>query len=403
MTVPLNTRNDGQHCSGMQRWERFISSMGNQNKAGKKELDRNAIIVRTSRIGIATNVLLAAFKAAVGLVSNSIAIVLDAVNNLSDALSSVITIIGTKLAGKKPDKKHPFGHGRIEYLTALIIAGIVMFAGVTSLNESIRKIIDPETASYDTVALLILSVAIVVKIVLGRYVKKTGEKVNSGSLIASGSDALFDAIISASVLASAIIFITTGLSLEAYVGVFISAFIIKASIDMFRDTLGEILGSRADRDLVKAIKETMCEEEEVLGAYDLTLHSYGPDRYVGSAHIEIYDTMTASEIDSLERRLADKVYKEHGVIMTGIGIYTVNTGSDLAAKMRWDVTKIVMTHEGVLQTHGFYLDEENKIINLDIIIDFDVDDRRALFEHITEELKEAYPDYEFRLTLDLDL
>ena len=165
-------------------------------------MDRDKIIVRTSIIGIAANLLLAGFKAAVGILANSISIVLDAVNNLSDALSSVITIIGTKLAGKAPDKKHPMGYGRIEYLSAMIISMIVLYAGITSLVESVKKIIHPEKAEYTGVTLLIVAAAVVVKLLLGRHVKATGQKVNSGSLIASGEDARLDAVISASTLST---------------------------------------------------------------------------------------------------------------------------------------------------------------------------------------------------------
>ena len=204
--------------------------------------NRDSIIIKTSIIGILTNVLLAAFKAAIGLMSNSIAVILDAVNNLSDALSSIITIVGTKLAGKLPDKEHPLGYGRIEYLSALTVAGIVLYAGITSAVESVKKIFNPEVPDYDTIALVIIAAAVVVKIVLGKYVKAQGEKVNSGSLVASGADAMFDAVLSFSVLVSAILFLTTGISLEAYVGAIISGFIIKSGIDMIRETLDEILG-----------------------------------------------------------------------------------------------------------------------------------------------------------------
>ena len=193
-------------------------------------VSRDQVIIRTSIIGIMTNVFLAAFKAFVGIVSHSIAVTLDAVNNLSDALSSIITIVGTKLAGKRPDKKHPLGHGRVEYLSAMIVSGIVLYAGITSAVESVKKIIHPEKAEYSTVSLIIIAVAIAVKLILGKYVKTQGEKVNSGSLVASGSDATFDAILSASVLASAIIFLATGISLEAWVGVVIAVFIIRSGI-----------------------------------------------------------------------------------------------------------------------------------------------------------------------------
>ena len=185
---------------------------------------REKAIVKTSIIGILTNVFLVVFKAVVGILSNSIAIILDAVNNLSDALSSVVTIIGAKLGAKQPDKKHPLGYGRIEYLSSMIVAAIVLYAGITSMVESVKAIFSPEKAEYSAISLIIISVAIVVKLILGQYVKRQGKKHNSGALTASGSDALFDAILSASVLASAIIYLIWGISLEAYVGVIISVF-----------------------------------------------------------------------------------------------------------------------------------------------------------------------------------
>ena len=261
--------------------------MNEENKAIEElAADREKTIVKTSFIGIGANVLLAAFKAVIGIVSNSIAVTLDAVNNLSDALSSVITIIGAKLGAKDPDKKHPLGYGRIEYLSSMLVAAIVLYAGITSLVESVKKIIHPETADYSTISLVIIAVAIVVKLVLGAYVKKQGEKVNSGALIASGSDASFDAILSASVLASAIIFLIWGISLEAYVGVVISGFIIKAGCEMMSETLSDIIGQRGDQDEVRGLKQLICEEEEVLGAYDVTLFNYGPNKNYGTAHIE---------------------------------------------------------------------------------------------------------------------
>ena len=199
---------------------------------------RETTIVRTSIIGILVNVLLAAFKAAIGLITHSIAVTLDAVNNLSDALSSVITIVGTKLAGKLPDKKHPLGYGRIEYLSAMIVSALVLYAGITSLVESIKSIISPEKPDYSVVSLIIVGSAVVAKLLLGTYVKRTGKRVNSASLEASGSDAMFDSIISASVLLCALIYIAFGLSLEAYAGVVISLVIIRSGVEMLRDKIG---------------------------------------------------------------------------------------------------------------------------------------------------------------------
>lgn len=365
--------------------------------------DRERIIVRTSIIGIVANVLLVAFKAAVGLAANSIAIVLDAVNNLTDALSSVITILGTKLAGKAPDRDHPLGHGRYEYLSAMVIVAIVLYAGITSMVESVRKIIEPEVADYSLVTLIIVVAAVIVKIVLGRYVSAKGKQVDSGSLIASGKDALFDAAISASVLAAALIYMATGISLEAYVGVVISVVIIKAGIDMLRETLDDILGHRPDAELAVGIKRTICEDPDVFGAYDLLLDSYGPDLTVGAVHVEVADTMSASDIDAMTRRLQAAVYERHHIALATVGIYSRNTTDDEIVEMRSAITRLVMSHEGVLQMHGFYVDPERKSASFDVIIDFDVANRDELYAHIVDEVSGMYPDYHFAIALDLDL
>lgn len=366
------------------------------------QTNRDQVIIRTSVIGIIANIFLAGFKAVVGLVSNSIAVILDAVNNLSDALSSVITIVGTKLASKKPDKKHPLGYGRIEYLSAMIVAAIVLYAGLTSLVESVKKIIHPEKPDYSIVSLIIIASAVVVKLLLGRYVKKKGEEVNSGSLIASGSDALFDAILSASVLLSALIYKIFGISLEAYVGVIISCIIIKSGIEMLSETLDDILGSRVDRELIANIRKTISEDKAVHGVYDMILHAYGPEKYYGSVHVEVPDTMTADEIDLMDRRIAQNVYLKHGVAMTGISIYSMNTTNDEIKAMRTNVTRIATAHEGVLQVHGFYADLQKKTLNLDVILDFALEDRAGTFAQIEQEIQQAYPDYKIQMALDID-
>ena len=364
--------------------------------------NRERAIVKTSVIGIVTNIFLVGFKAFVGLISNSIAVILDAVNNLSDALSSVVTIIGAKLGAKQPDKKHPLGYGRIEYLSSMIVAALVLYAGITSLVESIKKIIHPEAADYNTVSIIIISVAIVVKLILGMYVKKQGKKVNSGALVASGSDALFDAILSASVLASAIVYLIWGISLEAYVGVVIAGFIIKAGIEMMIETLNDIIGKREDAETTKELKRVVCEEESVLGAYDVTLFNYGPNKNYGSVHVELPDTLTVDEVDRITRRIQTNVFHKTGVILTGIGVYSYNTSDDEAAQMRNSIQETVLSHEWALQMHGFYADTEKKTIRFDVVISFDVDRKEAL-ETLCCEVTALYPEYEVLIVPDVDI
>lgn len=367
------------------------------------QFSREKIIVRTSIVGIVTNVLLVIFKSAVGLLSNSIAIVLDAVNNLSDVLSSLITIVGAKLAGRMPDKGHPLGHGRIEYISAMMVAAIVLYAGFTAFVESVKKIFNPVQPDYSPMTLIVVTSAVIVKIILGLFVQRNGKKVNSTTLTASGIDALFDAVISASVLLSAIIYLLTGVCLEAYLGIVISAFVIRPGYKLMKSTLNEILGKRISRDLLSEIKQTICEDDCVFGAYDLILHCYGTDNYIGSVNVEIPDVMTADEIDTMERRIAGKVYKKHGVILASIGIYSMNTTNDEIKKMRTDISHIVMSHDNVLQIHGFYVNLKEKSICFDIIIDYDSNDRDKMYSHIYNEIQSHYPDFSLKIDMDIDI
>ena len=376
--------------------------MADIGRTSPGEKSRDQVIVRTSVIGIIANVFLAAFKAVIGVLSNSIAVILDAVNNLSDALSSIITIIGTKLAGRKPDKKHPLGYGRIEYLSAMIVSGIVLYAGITSFVESVKKIFAPETPDYSIISLVIIAVAVAVKILLGRYVKARGKEVNSGSLVASGSDALFDAILSSSVLACAVIFMLSGLSLEAYVGVVISCFIIKSGVEMMIETLNEILGTRPDKEVTDKVKSILKSDPAVRGAYDLVMFNYGPDRDFASVHLELPDTMTVREVDALTRRVEDKVYQETGVILTGVSMYSYNTGDDEAARIRSEVSRMVLAHDWAVQMHGFYIDLEAKDIRFDVVMSFDIDPQEGL-KTVYDEMHAAYPDYTLHISPDVDV
>ena len=370
--------------------------------AMKSAAERSKKIVKTSVIGITANVLLVVFKIIVGLSVRSIAIVMDAVNNLSDAASSVITIVGAKLAEKPADKKHPFGHGRIEYLSAMVISVIVLYAGVTAMIESIKKIIEPDIPDYSAASLIIVAAAVLVKIILGRYVKSVGEKINSDSLINSGKDALNDSIISASTLLSAAIFLIFGLSLEAWFGALISFFIIKSGLEMLKETLSKILGEPADIELAKEIRETLLLHDEISGVYDMIIHDYGPDTRNGSVHIEVPDTLTASEIDKLNRKLTVEIYYKYNVILTAIGIYSINTSDQEAVSVRNNISGIVMNIPHVLQMHGFYLNKEEKTIRFDVVISFDAKKRSDVYEKVIEEVQKAYPGYTLQIALDTD-
>lgn len=363
---------------------------------------REKTIIRTSLIGILTNLLLAGFKAAVGVLSHSVAIVMDAVNNLSDAMSSIITIVGIRLAGRAPDRKHPLGHGRTEYLTAAVISLLVLYAGVTAFLESGKKILHPVTPDYTPVTLIIVAVAVVVKLLLGRHVKSVGERVNSDALVNSGEDARLDAVISASTLAAAAVYLVFHISLEAWLGAAIALIIVKAGVDMLRETISHILGERVDSELARDLKATITAFPDVSGAYDLVLHSYGPELLVGSVHIEVPDTYTADQLDHLEREIVSAVYEKHHVALTGISVYARNTVGGKAAEVLSEVRRLVMANDYVLQLHGFHYHEAEKELQFDVVLDFAAPDRQALYRKICEEVQRAYPDHKITIVLDAD-
>ena len=364
-----------------------------------KQPDRSTQIIRTSWIGIAANVLLAAFKAGVGLVASSVAIVMDAVNNLSDALSSVITIVGTKLSQRPADRKHPFGFGRIEYFSAIIIAVIVLSAGITSLIESVKKIFNPTEPSYTTVTLVVIVVAIAVKIVLGLYVKRKGMQLKSDALIASGSDALFDAIITLATLVSAGIMLLWNVSIDGYLGALISLVIIKAGIEMLASPVNELLGTSIPAELTSQIKQEVGEFEGVHGVYDLILHNYGPDVKIGSLHVSVYDTMSAHDIHGLTRKISTQMFVRHGIIMT-VGVYAIATGENRMSELQTQVIQTLSAHQEIVQVHGFYYSERDKMLSVDVVPDIFVHDDAALIAQLTAEIQPLVPEMQVVVVVD---
>ena len=362
-------------------------------------MERSQKIIRTSIIGIVANVLLAAFKAAVGILASSVAIVMDAVNNLSDALSSVITIIGTKLSERPADREHPFGFGRVEYFSAIIIAVLVLSAGITSLIESIKKIFNPTEPEYTTITLVVIVVAIVVKLILGQYVKRQGQQLKSDALIASGSDALFDAIITLATLISAGIMLLWNVSLDGILGALISMVIIKAGIEMLASPVNELLGARISQELVHDIKQEVAAFEGVHGVFDIILHNYGPNVLIGSLHVNVYDTMSAYEIQGLTRSISEQMYAKHGIIMT-VGVYAIATGENKRSELQRVVMQTLAKHPEIVQVHGFYYFENERRVSVDVVPDISVHDEAALSACLTEELKAQIPDKEITIVID---
>lgn len=381
--------------------------MNNSSSINDSAKRRAGKIIRTSWIGIAANVLLAGFKVLVGLKASSVAIMMDAANNLSDALSSVITIVGTKLSQRPADRKHPFGHGRIEYFSAIVISVIVLSAGVTLLVESVKKLFDPVEPNYSSVTLIVISVAIIVKLVLGYYVKNKGKELNSDALIASGSDALFDAIITLATLVSAAIMIVWGISLDGILSALISIVIIKAGVEMLSSPVNELLGTSIPAEFTSQIRKEVSSFEGVHGVYDLILHNYGPNVLIGSLHINVYDTMTAFEIHSLTRRITLHLYDKYGIIMT-IGVYAIAEGrhddadpeTARRAKLQMAVMQALAAEPDILQVHGFYYSEKENILSVDVVPDISVHDESKLIERLTAIIQPMVPNMTTAVVVD---
>ena len=364
-------------------------------------MNREKTIVRTSIVGIAGNVLLVAAKALIGFISGSIAIITDAVNNLTDALSSTITIIGTKLAGKKPDKKHPYGHGRVEYLTSMVIAIIILFAGFLAIYESIKSFFSSETASYTYVSIIVVSIAIGVKVALGLFFKLMGKKTQSEALKASGTDALFDALLSSATLIGIITSIVWNVNIEGYLGIGIGLFILKSGFSILRQGLSSVIGERSSTELTDGIKQLVCSFPEVMGAYDLILNDYGPDKSIGSIHIEVRDDLTAKEIHPLARQIAAAAYMKYGVILT-VGIYARNESDKEIKTIKEYVVKLVKEYKYVKQLHGFYVDEATRLVSFDLIFDFENEKTEEEVKEIEAKLREKFPEYDFYIVIDKD-
>ena len=362
-------------------------------------MDRNTQIIRTSIIGIVANVLLAAFKALVGILASSIAIIMDAVNNLSDALSSVITIVGTKLSERPADRKHPFGFGRIEYFSAIIIAVIVLSTGVTSLIESVKKIFNPTEPTYTTTTLIVIVVAIVVKLLLGQYVKRKGQQLKSDALIASGADALFDAVITLATLVSAGVMLLWHVSLDGVLGALISLVIIKAGVEMLASPVNELLGAKVSPELVSDVKREVMAFDGVHGVYDIILHNYGPNVMIGSLHISVPDTMTAYDIHGLTRKISTQIFDKHGIILT-VGVYSLATGDNRRADLQKKVLQTLAAKKEIVQVHGFYYNENDRRLSVDVVPDITVHDDAALIAQLTTDIQPIVPDMTVTIVVD---
>lgn len=362
---------------------------------------RDGVVVTTSALGILVNLLLSAVKIAIGLAVSSIAIISEGANNATDCATSLLTIVGTKLAGKRPTKKHPFGYGRIEYLTSLIISGLILVTGFELLKSSVELALHPAELKISVVTLVIIAVSALVKLLLGGYTVRMGKKVDSGTLVAVGKDCQNDSLVSVVTIASALVFIIFRLSIDAYAGIITSAFVIKAGYDVLKDTVSELLGKPADSELAAKLYREIRSTPGVLNAADMMLHNYGPDSFSGSVNIELDRGKTVGEVYAVIHELQLRIMHEYGVTMV-FGIYAVDNGSDAARKMRGEIAEFVRSREHITSYHALYLTPDRKQIYCDLVVDYELRDWDGLRRDFTEYIASLYPDCELELVIETE-
>ena len=362
---------------------------------------REDVVTATSILGIITNLLIAAMKMIVGAIVSSIAIISEGANNASDCATSLLTLVGTKLAGRRPTKKHPFGFGRIEYLTSLIISVLILLTAFELLKSSVELIFHPAEMTTSVVAIVLIAVSAVIKLLLGSYSIKMGKKVESESLVAVGEDSRNDSIISAITIVSVLIFIIFGFSVDAYAGIITSLFVFKAGFEILRETVSHLLGKPEDPQLASTLYKEIRSTKGVINAVDMVLHNYGPDRYHGSVNIEVEHDKTIGEIYEIIHALQLRIMHEYGVVMV-FGMYAVDNDQPYVRELRTNVAGFVREYEHVTSYHAVYINPEKPEIYCDLIVDYDLKDWDKLREDFIGFMKEKYPDHETILTIETE-
>ena len=346
-------------------------------------------------VGICLNVLLFAGKYFAGLLSGSIAITADAFNNLSDAGSSLVTLLGFRLGGKKPDPEHPFGHGRLEYISGLVVSGLILLMGMELLRSSIQKIVDPQPIESSPLVLIILVVSVLVKVYMFIYNSRTGRRIDSAAMRATSMDSLSDCIATTVVLLAMLIARYTGLQVDGWAGILVSAFIVWAGFNAAKDTISPLLGSPPAQELIDRIEDIVMAHDEVSGIHDLVVHDYGPGRLMISLHAEvsgdgdIYDLHDA--IDSIEQELNRELGSETVIHMDPVAVDDERVNSvrhELSSLLREQLDERVTIHDFRMvqgPTHT------NLIFDAVLPYDVKLTDKEAE-QRIKELVSEKWPD-----------
>jgi cation diffusion facilitator family transporter len=358
-------------------------------------------------VGIIINIILFITKLSVGLVVNSIAVTADAFNNLTDSASSLITIVGFKLSNMPADEEHPFGHGRLEYISALIVAFMVMFVGFQFTKSSFDRIMTPSPVGFEAVPFALMVVSILTKIWLSRFNGFIGNAIDSAALKASSMDALGDVIITTTVALSLLISKFTTFPIDGYIGIAVALFILYSGYKLVKETLNPLLGEAPDKDLVENIKNSVLSYKHIDGVHDLIIHNYGPGKCMASIHAEVPANIDIVEIhdiiDEAEREISEKLN-----IYLVIHMDPINVDDDEVHKTKEELLDVLKEFPIVKSIHDFRIvgEGEQKNLIFDVVVDSSVklngDDEEKLKSDICSGVKISYPYYNCNITLDKD-
>lgn len=363
---------------------------------------REKIGVRSGMVGIICNIVLFVIKLIAGMLGGHLSIMTDAFNNLTDMASSVVTLVGFKLSGKPADEKHPYGHGRLEYIAGQVVSIVIMVVGAMLLKTSIEKIIRPEPVIFTVTAVVILIISIAMKMWMWAYNARAGKRIGSEALMATAKDSRNDCIATSAVLVSMIVEALTGAQIDGWAGAGVAVFIIVSGIFSCRETMAPLIGSMPSKELVDAIRETALSQENVLGVHDIIIHDYGPGMRYVSLHAEVPAQMGIMAAHELMHKTEKRIAEATDCDVT-IHMDPVEMGDEETLRLKATVSKIIYTMDKRLRLHDFRIlqREPKTIISFDVALP---EDGKSIDPDIAGRIREAIrrwePDIEADITID---
>jgi len=364
---------------------------------------RTAYGVLASIVGIISNVFLFGIKLAIGIIMNSVSIMADAFNNLSDAASSIVSFIGVRLASRPADKEHPFGHGRSEYIAALIVSFLILYLGITLFISSFKKILNPEDIAFEPILIVFLILSILVKLWLMLFNRTLGRRINSTVMLATAADSRGDVLVTSVTIVSAIVSGLTGISIDGYMGVIVSIFVILSGYNIAKETLEPLIGQAVDRELYLKITEMVESYEGIVGSHDLIIHNYGPTHRMATIHAEVpndIDFEQAHEtIDQIERDILEKLD-----IFMVIHMDPIEVNDKKVLENKEMIINIISELDSRASIHDFRMVNGEHHINLifDLVVPFSYtkEDEQAFLSKIVEQVRRKNSRYQCIITLE---